>query len=325
MMSSVLALGIFTGRILKVDPLTGVVEILTVRTGARPDGIVVVGDTIYWTTMGEPLARSELGTGEAAEDYSRHNGGLHALAVDGRADCTPRDIVATGAITTGKQLTSDGTWLYWGDREGCRVTRARLDGSDLTDLVVNDGSRGILDQCVGVAVDTTAGYLYWSEKGPAKGGQGRILRAPLALAPGESPKQRSDIEVLWDGLPEPIDLELCNGYLYWTDRGAPPAGNTLNRAPIPASGCRSTPPEILADGFCEAIGLAIDHAAGWIHVSDLAGTLRHVPLPGGPAAGKEPRTHSLGEALTGLAVLGMHRSISKTPIAPGRDAGLQST
>ncbi|MGW7674094.1 hypothetical protein ACWGJX_44645 [Streptomyces sp. NPDC054775] len=302
MTNSVLALGIFTGRILKVDPLSGDVEILTARTGARPDGIVVVGDSVYWTTMGVPITRPELGSGEAAEDYSRHNGGLHALAVDAPADGTPRDIVATGAITTGKQLTSDGTWLYWGDREGCRVTRVRLDGSDLTDLVVN-GGRGILDQCVGVAVDPTDGYLYWSQKGPAKGGQGRILRAPLTLAPGESPARRSGIEVLWDGLPEPIDLELCDGSLYWTDRGAAPAGNSLNRAPIPASGCPGTPPEILADGFREAIGLAIDHTAGWIHVSDLAGTLRHVPLPGGPAAGKEPRTHSLGEALTGLAVL----------------------
>ncbi|MGW4610292.1 hypothetical protein ACWENS_44805 [Streptomyces sp. NPDC004532] len=303
MTNSVLALGIFTGRILKVDPLSGDVEILTARTGARPDGIVVVGDSVYWTTMGVPITRPELGTGEAAEDYSRHNGGLHALALDAPVDGTPREIVATGAITTGKQLTSDGTWLYWGDREGCRVTRVRLDGSDLTDLIVNDGSRGILDQCVGVAVDPTAGYLYWSQKGPAKGGQGRILRAPLTLAPGESHARRSGIEVLWDGLPEPIDLELCDGYLYWTDRGAAPAGNTLNRAPIPAPGCPSAPPEILADGFREAIGLAIDQPTGWIHVSDLAGTLRHVPLPGGPAAGKEPRTHSLGEPLTGLAVL----------------------
>jgi hypothetical protein len=34
------------------------------------------------------------------------------------------------------------------------------------------------------------------------------------------------------GLPEPIDLELdlYNHMLYWTDRGDPPRGNTVNRA-----------------------------------------------------------------------------------------------
>jgi hypothetical protein len=40
--------------------------------------------------------------------------------------------------------------------------------------------------------------------------------------------------VLFDQLPEPIDLELdrANRVLYWTDRGDPPRGNTVNRAPI---------------------------------------------------------------------------------------------
>ena len=61
------------------------------------------------------------------------------------------------------------------------ASRVRLDGTGLEDLVVNDGSRGILDECVGVALDTARGHLYWTQKGPAKGGQGRILRAGLAV------------------------------------------------------------------------------------------------------------------------------------------------
>ena len=42
--------------------------------------------------------------------------------------------------------------------------------------------------------------------------------------------------MLYDGLPEPIDLELDleKRILYWTDRGDPPRGNTVNRAPIDA-------------------------------------------------------------------------------------------
>ena len=38
--------------------------------------------------------------------------------------------------------------------------------------------------------------------------------------------------MLFDNLPEPIDLDLDlhKRMLYWTDRGDPPRGNTVNRA-----------------------------------------------------------------------------------------------
>ena len=91
-----------------------------------------------------------------------------------------RDVIPTGLITTGKQLTSDGAGtLYWGDREGCRVSRVRIDGTSLTDLVVNIRDDSWLQECVGVAVDTARGYLYWTQKGPSNGGKGRIFRAGL--------------------------------------------------------------------------------------------------------------------------------------------------
>ena len=68
-----------------------------------------------------------------------------------------RDVIPTGVITTGKQLTSDGAGtLYWGDREGCRVSRVRIDETSLTDLVVNIRDNSWLQECVGVAVDTPA-------------------------------------------------------------------------------------------------------------------------------------------------------------------------
>ena len=48
------------------------------------------------------------------------------------------------------------------------------------------------------------------------------------------PANRKDIEVLYKDLPEPIDLDLDleNRMMYWTDRGDPPRGNTVNRAPM---------------------------------------------------------------------------------------------
>ena len=62
--------------------------------------------------------------------------------------------------------------------------------------------------------------------------------------PGTSPQYRDDVELLWKDLPEPIDLHLFGGAtLVWTDRGAEPEGNTLNRAMVqPSVGT----PEILS-------------------------------------------------------------------------------
>ena len=45
---------------------------------------------------------------------------------------------------------------------------------------------------------------------------------------------RRDVEILIDNLPEPIDLDLDlrTRTMYWTDRGDPPRGNTVARAPM---------------------------------------------------------------------------------------------
>ena len=54
---------------------------------------------------------------------------------------------------------------------------------------------------------------------------------------GPAACRRSDIELLYEDLPEPIDLELDSRHrmIYWTDRGDPPRGNTVNRAPMDPS------------------------------------------------------------------------------------------
>lgn len=288
-------LAIRSRRILQVDVATGATTTFVDHTGPAPDGIAV-GDRVYWTTMGKPAVIDEAllaaGNREAALDYTARNGGVHAVALDrtGPEEGEVSDVVPAGGLTTGKQLTLADGWLYWGDREGMKVSRVRTDGTGLADLVVNDGSGGVADWCVGVAVD--GDHLYWTQKGPSNGGSGRILRTRITTAPGEQ-------EVLWDGLPEPIDLEVHDGHLYWTDRGAPPAGNTLNRAPLPAPGAVGDAPEILADGFGEAIGLAVDPAAGAVYVTDLGGTIRVVPLPGSSV--RERVLADLGEPLTGIA------------------------
>ncbi len=80
----------------------------------------------------------------------------------------------------------------------------------------------------------------------------------------------------------------------WTDRGAEPAGNTLNRAMVqPTVGT----PQILSSGYREAIGLAAVSASEF-YVSDLGGSVRHVNLDNGD----DTELVHLGAGLTGIAL-----------------------
>ena len=130
-----------------------------------------------------------------------------------------------------------------------------------------------LKRCVGITIDVKRGYVYWTQKGPTRGGLGRIFRTPIALPKGADPANRTDIELLWDHLPEPIDLEIdeANGILYWTDRGVPPKGNTLNRASI--LGKEMPEPEILCGGLKDGIGLTLDLKNDRVFFVDVAGNL----------------------------------------------------
>jgi hypothetical protein len=89
---------------------------------------------------------------------------------------------------------------------------------------------------VGIAIDTTRDQVYWTQNGDDNAGEGRIRRASTRIPTGSTAANRTDIETLFDGLPEPIDLELDlrTRLMYWTDRGDPPRGNTVNCAPMDA-------------------------------------------------------------------------------------------
>jgi hypothetical protein len=163
--------------------------------------------------------------------------------------------------------------------------RANMDGSDIQTLVeTGRGEEARLDArnwCVGVAADFEAGHIYWTQKGPDNANEGRLFRAGLELPPGQHPGSRSDVDLLFSGLPEPIDLEFDrgSGMIYWTDRGDPPLGNSVNRAPIRASG-KCPKPEVLVTHLMEGIGLALDRKGGRMFITDLAGTLYSAHLDG---------------------------------------------
>ena len=262
----------------------------------RPDGLIVDQSRghVYWTNMGAP----DPGSGPRSEAAYARNGSLERADLDGSHHVT---IVPRGAFTTGKQLTADfeAGVLYWCDREGMQVLSCNLDGSDLRPLVVpavgEDAGRLERNHCVGIAVDLAQRLLYWTQKGAPNAGEGRIFRAPLDVPPGVGPQYRDDVELLWKDLPEPIDLHLIGGTtLVWTDRGAEPEGNTLNRATVqPGVGT----PEILSAGYHEAIGVAAVSESEF-YVGDLGGSIRHVDL----GTGVDTELVHLGQFLTGIAL-----------------------
>jgi hypothetical protein len=152
---------------------------------------------------------------------------------------------------------------------------------------------------VGIAVDADAGKLYWSQKGDDNAGEGSILRANIDIPRGQTALNRTDIELLYDKLPEPIDLDLDLGsrLLYWTDRGDPPRGNTVNRAPLDAPQGGRPSPEIVFTHLMEGIGLALDPKHGRMFITDFGGSVYSANLDG-----SDPKTLLIAEGnLTGIA------------------------
>jgi len=288
----VLFLDVSGGRMASVKTDGTELKVLIEGLKRVPDGIVVDVEAghVYWTNMGNP---------------TRNDGSIERADLDGG---NRRTIVAEGATFTPKQLQLDakGGKLYWCDREGMRVMRANLDGSTIETLV--DTSQGdarpgrdATKWCVGIAVDHDRGHVYWTQKGPDNAGKGRILRANLDIPKGESAADRSDIEVLFDRLPEPIDLDLdlVERVIYWTDRGDAPRGNTVSRAPMDPSSRNGREPEILTSGLMEGIGLALDLKGRRMFFSDLGGSVYSAKLDG---SDKRALTFAAGN-LTGVAYI----------------------
>ncbi len=261
----VLSLGA-QSRVLSMGTDGSDVQTLVDGLASKPDGVTVDHGRRH-------ILYSFMGVTRDDEDFWENEGYIERCNYDGS---DRRVVVPEGSFVTGKQLVFNDAMqrLYWCDREGMAVMSCRPDGSGLRTEVRTGSGDDRLDprnHCVGVAVDARGGHLYWTLKGRPNGGEGRIMRVPLQLPAGTDPARRTDVETLLDGLPEPIDLEWDehNDTLYWTDRGDPPKGNTLNRAR--PQGGRLVDHEILLAELNEAIGLALDLPNRRVFVTELMG------------------------------------------------------
>ena len=271
------------GRIFSLDPDGS--NPRTLVTGCRlPDALAVdaAAGYIYWTNMGVP---------------HRNDGSIERADLDGG---NRRFIIPEGGTFTPKQLhlEKESGKLYWSDREGMRVMRANLGGSQVETLVETgegeDDRHNPSNWCVGITVDPVRGQIYWTQKADDSG-HGRIFRAGVDLPRGETAASRSDIVPLFDGLPEPIDLELDleHRFLYWTDRGDRQRGNTVRRAPIDGH----LNQQIVLGRLMEGTGIALDAQGDRMFVTDLAGSIYCARLNG---AEKRPIAMAQG-SLTGIA------------------------
>jgi len=119
-----------------------------------PDGVAVdaAAGKIYWTNMG-----------------SGGNGSVQRSNLDGSK---VEYVVPKGGTYFAKQIQLDLIHgkAYWSDRDGLKIQRCNLDGSQNEVLV-----SGVKNP-VGMALDTAAGMFYFSEKNG-----GTLKRAPMAM------------------------------------------------------------------------------------------------------------------------------------------------
>ena len=176
------------GRVLSANPDGSDLKTIVEEGRKLPDGLVVdsAAGHMYWTNMGNLKA---------------NDGSILRSDLDGKNMTT---IVPPGGTFTPKQLQLEkkSGKLYWCDREGMRVMRANLDGSNIETLV--DTSEGdprpgpdARKWCVGIAVDIAGGKFYWTQKGSRQRRPGshlpREYRASGRPDTGESPRHRTPL------------------------------------------------------------------------------------------------------------------------------------
>jgi hypothetical protein len=166
-------------------------------------------------------------------------------------------------LETVGQVRSD--FIYWSGGDG-HIWRANLDGSGKQPLISG------LARPVGLALDLTAGKMYYGVVGSGDMGSGGIYSANLDGS-GSTP--------LVEGLFQPteIALNVSGSQMYWAYGTTDSPTGGIQRANLDGSGL-TTLVSGLQDG---AVGFALDVAGGKMYVGvgkPAAGTIRRYNLDG---------------------------------------------
>ncbi|MCH8333302.1 IPT/TIG domain-containing protein, partial [Candidatus Sumerlaeota bacterium] len=290
----------------------GVEELVSGLEGPDGVGLDLLRNRVYWTNM----ARGPHGSIQRAH--------LDGTPIQG----DEKYLIQPGSLTTGKEIELDlaGGKIYWSDRDGKRIQRANLDGTELETLIsvfTRPGGEAIpLENPVGMALDIENKKLYFTDRF-----MGMVLRADMEIPEGETHGTRTYVEILVAGVrdenrPIDIDLDLERGKMYWTDRGS----REILRANLDGSGV-----ETLIDAskveIRSPIGISLERAAGRMYWSDVStGIIHRANLDGGdievivPEGSIRPLgvEHKMIEPDRGPAAGGQEVGILGSNFAPGR-------
>ena len=137
--------------------------------------------------------------------------------------------------------TTPPVYMYWADWNRNKIQRSTLNGTQVTDLIVE------LTHPLGITVDVAGGHIYWTDLR-----EGAIQRANL---------DGSNVQTLVTGLMTSLELALdvAGGHIYWTERGT----RSIQRADLNGSNVQT-----LVTGLTGPTGFALDVAGGKMYWTD---------------------------------------------------------
>ena len=241
-----------TRKIQRADLDGANVEDLVTQGLVTPSGIALDlnAGVMYWTdTETETIQRAgmDVPSGETA---------------DTRTD-VETVVVAAVYIEEGIAVDAAGGKIYWASSVfggGDALNRSNLDGSDTEELVTT-GFRSAR----AIALDLTAQKVYWAAGSFT---DAKLLRAGMVIPDGETPDNRSDVEILLTselGAPFGIAVDSSGGKVYWTDASI--GHQKLQRADLDGSNVE----ELASTGLVIPDGIALDPAMGHVYWTDWGG------------------------------------------------------
>jgi DNA-binding beta-propeller fold protein YncE len=146
------------------------------------------------------------GTAKMYVTYEGSNYGVLQSNLDG-SDMIDLVGVRGHCVPIGIAIDSQHGNMYLACTSPGEICCAKLDGSEIKGITGTNTT-----VCDGVAVDPTAGYVYWTEHDSCQGGSNHAIRR--ANLDGSS-----RVTLLSNGLsyPEQIALDLVHRTMYWTD------------------------------------------------------------------------------------------------------------